>query len=173
MSELSTFWHRVQLTTGVIVALLVLLALIFQPWITQKPLTQLEKIQQRGYIRILTLNSASTYFLDIESPSGFEYQLARWFSESIGVEAGFITVSQFSDLYTELLFGTGDIVAAGLSEGESEFSSAVIYGPRYYEVKSQVLYRNGMSKGRASWSTSLATTYTSFAGPVSLGCCIA
>lgn len=143
MAELSTFWHRVQLTTGLIVALLILMALSFQPWITQDPPTQLEKIQQRGYLRILTLNSASTYFLDIDSPSGFEYQLARWFSESIGVEAGFITVSQFSDLYTELLFGTGDIAAAGLSEDESEFSSAVVYGPRYFEVKSQVLYRNG------------------------------
>ncbi len=143
MAELSSFWHRVQLTTGIIAALLVLLALIFQPGITQKPLTQLEKIQQRGYIRILTLNSASTYYLDIDSPNGFEYQLARWFSESIGVEPGFIAVSQFSDLHTELLFGTGDIVAAGLSQDESEFSSAVIYGPRYYEVTNQVLYQNG------------------------------
>jgi len=146
MAELSSFWHRVQLITGLVVALLVLLALIFQPGITHKKLTQLEKIQQRGYIRILTLNSASTYFLDIESPSGFEYQLARWFGDTIGVEAGFITVSQFSELYTELLFGTGDIVAAGLSEGESEFSSAVVYGPRYYEVKSQVLYRPGSAE---------------------------
>ncbi len=143
MAELSPFAHRVQLITGVIAALLVLMVLIYQPGITLKPITQLEKIQQRGYIRILTLNSASTYYLDIESPNGFEYQLARWFSESIGVEAGFITVSQYSDLYTELLFGTGDFVASGLSKDESEFSSAVIYGPRYYEVKSQVLYRNG------------------------------
>jgi len=146
MAVLSVFWHRVQLTTGLIAALLVLLALIYHPWITKDPPTQLEKIQQRGYLRILTLNSASTYFLDIDSPSGFEYQLARWFSESIGVEAGFITVSQFSDLYPELLYGTGDIVAAGLSEGESKFSSAVVYGPSYYEVKSQVLYRNGNVK---------------------------
>ncbi len=147
MAELSPLAHRVQLITGVIAALLVLLILIFQPGITQKPLTQLEKIQQRGYIRILTLNSASTYYLDIDSPNGFEYRLARWFSESIGVEAGFVTVSQFSDLYTELLFGTGDFVAAGLSKGESEFSSAVVYGPGYYEVKSQLLYRNGETKG--------------------------
>ncbi|MCP4486988.1 MAG: membrane-bound lytic murein transglycosylase MltF [Gammaproteobacteria bacterium] len=142
MAELSSLWHRVQLSTGIAAAILVLVALVFQPGISQKKLTALEKIQQRGYIRILTLNSASTYYLDIDGPNGFEYQLARWFSESIGVEAGFITVSQFSDLYTELLFGTGDIVAAGLSENESKFSSMVNYGPRYYEVKSQVLYRN-------------------------------
>ncbi len=146
MAELSSFWHRVQLTTGFLAAVLVLLALIFQPGIEKKKPNALEKIQQRGYLRILTLNSASTYYLDIEGPNGFEFQLARWFSESIGVEAGFITVSQFADLYTELLFGTGDIVAAGLSEKESEFSSAVLYGPRYYEVKSQVLYRKGRIK---------------------------
>ncbi|MCP4430400.1 MAG: membrane-bound lytic murein transglycosylase MltF [Gammaproteobacteria bacterium] len=143
MAELSKFWHRVQLITGLVAAMLVLMALIFQPGITRKPLNQLQKIQQRGYIRILTLNNASTYYLDIDSPSGFEYQLARWFSESIGVEAGFVVVAQFADLYTELLFGTGDIAAAGLSDAESEFSRAVIYGPRYYEVKSQLLYRGG------------------------------
>lgn len=143
MAELSTFWHRVQITTGVIAALLVLLAFIFQPGITDKKLTELEKIQQRGYLRILTLNSASTYYLDIESPNGFEYQLAGWFSEFIGVEPGFITVSQFSDLYTELLFGTGDIAAAGLSQGESAFSTTVVYGPPYYQVTSQMIYRNG------------------------------
>ena len=143
MAELSKFWHRVQLITGLFAALLVLIALIIQPGITRKPLSQLERIQQRGYIRILTLNSASSYYLDINSPNGFEYQLAQWFSESIGVEAGFIVVSQFSDLYTELLFGTGDIAAAGLSDAESEFSSAVKYGPRYYQVKSQLVYRSG------------------------------
>ncbi|MCP3687362.1 MAG: membrane-bound lytic murein transglycosylase MltF [Gammaproteobacteria bacterium] len=141
MAKLSSFWHRVQLITGVTAAILVLLTLKLQPGI-QKNLTVLEKIQQRGYVRILTLNSASTYYLDIDGPSGFEYQLGLWFSESIGVEAGFITVSQFSDLYTELLFGTGEIAAAGLSKNESEFSSTVNYGPRYYEVKSQVLFRN-------------------------------
>lgn len=143
MAELSTFWHRVQVITGVIAGTLVLLALVFQPGISNKQLTELEKIQLRGYSRILTLNSASTYYLDIEGPSGFEYQLARWFSESIGVEAGFITVSQFSDLYTELLFGTGDFVAAGLSENESEYSPTVIYGPHYYQVQSQLVYRRG------------------------------
>jgi len=39
------------------------------------------------------------------------------------------------------LFGTGDIAAAGMSKGESDFSRSVAYGPRYYEVSNQVLYR--------------------------------
>ena len=50
-------------------------------------------------------------------------------------------MASFAELYPELLFGGGDIVAAGLSQGESDFSRSVEYGARYYEVKNQVLYR--------------------------------
>ena len=106
-------------------------------------MTVLDKIQQRGKLQILTLNSASTYFHDNDGPNGFEFQLASLFAQSIGVIPEFIAVSQFADLYPELLFGSGDIIAAGLSENESEFSSAVSYGPSYFESANQVLYRKG------------------------------
>ncbi len=143
MVELSPRAHRVQVISGVIAALVVILLLIVYPSVIQNSMTQLEKIQQRGYIEFLTLNSASTYYQDGEGSNGFEYHLGLLFSEYIDVEARFVTVSHFSDLYPELLFGSGDIVAAGLSKNESEFSNAVMYGPRYYEVANQILYRRG------------------------------
>lgn len=143
MVELSPRAHRIQVIFGVIAALAVMLLLIVYPSVTQNSITQLEKIQQRGYIKFLTLNSASTYYQDNQGENGFEYHLGLLFSDYIEVEARFITVSRFSDLYPELLFGSGDIVAAGLSKNESEFSHAVIYGPRYYEVSNQILYRRG------------------------------
>ncbi len=141
MVELSPFAHRVQLISGLIAALAVLAILLISPGIDKSALTALEKIKKRGYLNVLTLNSATTYYQDIDGPNGFEYHLASWFAESIGVKPRFIAVSSFADLYPELLFGTGDIAAAGLSEGESDFSRSVAYGPRYYEVSNQVLYR--------------------------------
>ena len=141
MVELSPFAHRVQLISGLIAALIVLAILLVSPEINKQELTTLEKIQQRGYINILTLNSATTYYQDIDGPNGFEYHLTNWFADSIGVEVRFVTVPGFSDLYPELLFGSGDIAAAGLSANESSFSHSVIYGPRYFEVANQVLYR--------------------------------
>jgi membrane-bound lytic murein transglycosylase F len=122
---------------------LIILIFVVQPSIERDSKTVLEKIQHSGNIRILTLNSASTFYEAHDGPNGFEYQLSTLFSEYIGVTPKFITVSQFADLYPELLFGTGDIIAAGLSENESEFSSAVIYGPRYFESANQVLYHKG------------------------------
>ena len=127
--------------SGPVVALLILVVLILKPGTTEKKLTTLEEIQQRGYLNVLTLNSASTYYQAVDGPDGLEYQLAKLFSEYLGVEARFITISRFRDLYPELLFGTGDIAAAGLTKNESEYSRAVLYGPRYYEVQNQILYR--------------------------------
>jgi membrane-bound lytic murein transglycosylase F len=139
--ELSPFAHRVQLISGLVAAIAVLGVLIISPGIDSKARSTVDKIKQRGYLNVLTLNSATTYYQDIDGPNGFEYQLATWFAESIGVKARFVTVPNFSDLYPELLFGTGDIAAAGLSRGESDYSRSVDYGPRYYQVSNQVLYR--------------------------------
>lgn len=143
MVELSPRAHRIQLIFGVIGAVLVLLMLIVYPSLRHKTITQLEAIKDRGYIRFLTLNSASTYYQDVNLTNGFEYQLGSLFGEFIGVEAKFTTVPHFADLYPELLFGSGDIVAAGLSKNESSFSNAVLYGPEYYEVSNQILFRKG------------------------------
>lgn len=143
MPDLSSRARGIQLVFGLLAVLLIILILVVQPSIERGSKTELEKIQQSGKLRVLTLNSASTYYQDSYGSNGFEYQLATLFSEFIGVTPEFITVSQFADLYPELLFGTGDIIAAGLSENESEFSSAVAYGPRYFESDNQVLYRKG------------------------------
>ena len=141
MAELSPFAHRVQLVTGLIAACAVLAYLTISPGIEERALGTLEKIQKRGHLRVLTLNSATTYYQDSEGLNGFEYQLASWFAESIGVEARFIIVPGFTDIYPELLFGSGDIAAAGLSENDSRYSGMVAYGPSYHEVRKQVLYR--------------------------------
>lgn len=143
MPELSTKDHRIQLVFGLLAIALIILFLVVKPSIERDAMTGLEKIQHSGQLRVLTLKSASTYFQDNDGPNGFEFQLASLFAESIGVIPEFITVSQFADLYPELLFGSGDIIAAGLSENESEFSSAVVYGPRYFESSNQLLYRKG------------------------------
>ena len=66
MVALSPFAHRVQIISGLIAALAVLAILLFSPGIDKQDLTTLEKIQQRGYINVLTLNSATTYYQDID-----------------------------------------------------------------------------------------------------------
>ena len=126
MKFLNSDIRTIRNISGPVVALLILVILIIKPGSQDRNLTTLEAIQQRGYLNVLTLNSASTYYQGIDGADGFEYHLAKLFSEHIGVEARFITIPQFRDIYPELLFGTGDIAAAGLSKNESEYSRAVL-----------------------------------------------
>lgn len=146
MAELSPRAHRIQLAIGAITAALILVVLIVTPHLELQSTTTLEKIQKRGQLDVLTLNSATTYYQDIDRANGFEYQLITWFANSIGVKAKLKIVGQFSDLYPELLFGGGDIAAAGLSDRDSAFSQSVDYGPRYHEVSNQIMYRKGNVK---------------------------
>ena len=146
MAELSPFAHRAQLVSGFITAAIILVYLTLLPGTDERSMTTLERIQKRGFLNVLTLNSATPYYQDVDAANGFEYQLASWFADSIGVEARFITVPGFSDLYPELLFGSGDIAAAGLSREDSSYSRVVAYSPHYYQVSNQVLYHKSNGK---------------------------
>lgn len=146
MVELSAKGKKIQLLLGVKVALIILAILVLIPLLTKHPKTQLDLIQKRGFINFLTLNSATSFYQDTTGANGFEYQLALLFADFIKVKARFITVAHFSDLYPELLFGTGEIAAASLSPLDSDLTQSVNFGPTYHQVDQQLLYRKGNVK---------------------------
>ena len=146
MVELSPTVHRIQLTTGIVAAALLLTVLAISPNLSQQNLTALEQIRERGELRVITLNSATTYYQDAFGFNGFEYDLANWFAEFIGVSASFVTFDEVAQLYPELHFGSGDIVAAGLTDDESSFSDTVDYGPPYFEITNQLVFRKGVNE---------------------------
>ena len=114
--DLSPKAHRFQIITGISTVLLIFSVLVALPYFSNEPLNQLQTIKQKGALSVLTLNAASTYYQDANGENGFEYQLVRMFADSIGVYVKIIAVDRFSDIYPELLFETGDLAAAGLSE---------------------------------------------------------
>jgi membrane-bound lytic murein transglycosylase F len=144
MVELSPRAHRLHLLSGLLVALLLLALLVAVPLFSEEPLNRLQQIQQRGELRVLSRNAASTWYQGANGPDGLEYQLARLFAEFIGVELRMIEVDQYGELYQELLFGDGDIGAAGLSQQDiDEEEMAISYGPAYHQVSQQLIYRKG------------------------------
>lgn len=146
MVDLSPKAHKLQIITGSVVAILLLIALIAIPSYYTPTLTQLETIQQRGYLKVLTLNAASTYYQDANGANGFEFQLAKQFAEFLGVELKIIIVDEYSDLYPELIFGGGDLIAAGVSNQDDINPAMIEFGPRYHMVTQQLLYRKGLQK---------------------------
>ncbi len=144
MVDLSPRAHKIQIIAGSLAAIVFFIVLIGLPYYLNPQLNQLETIQKQGYLRVLTLNAASTYYQDANGSNGFEYQLAKLFADYIGVKLKIVVVEQFSDLYPELIFGSGDLIAAGVSNEDGVNPAIIDYGPSYHTVTQQLLYRKGL-----------------------------
>ncbi len=111
-------------------------------------LNQLEQIQARGGLIMLTLNGATTYFVGAEGETGFEYDLARYFAASIEVPLEVIPVATIADLIPYLQAGRGDFIAANLSRTIARMGD-LRFGPVYETVQPVVVYRRGSRRPRS------------------------
>lgn len=74
----------------------------------------LEKIKETGTIKMLTRNNAHCYYTYRDKPCGFEYELAKTFSEALGVALE-VKTPTWKGLNQALNSDEGDFIAANLS----------------------------------------------------------
>ena len=108
-------------------------------------LTQIEKIQQRGSLLMLTVNGAATYYWGAEGETGFEYDLASAFAEYLEVPLEVVVVPNLADLIPALDAGRGDFIAANLSRSP-ERRARLRFSPSYETVTQTVVYRRGSQR---------------------------
>jgi len=107
--------------------------------------TQLEQVQQRGSLKLLTRNAASSFYLGVDGPTGPEYELVRQFCRYLDVVLEVEDADAFSHLTTRLETGQGDLIAANLTPtavNEREFN----FGPGYLESQIVAVHRRGISR---------------------------
>jgi membrane-bound lytic murein transglycosylase F len=100
----------------------------------QKAEDVLDRILKKNELVVLTTNQPTTYYIDREdNPTGPEYDMARSFAHTLGVETSFIEFDSTEAVIEALRKGEGDIAAAGLTitgERKAEFD----FGPVYMDV---------------------------------------
>ena len=74
----------------------------------------LESILESGEITVLTRNNAHCYYTYRDEPMGFEYDLAKAFSDYLGVKLKVVT-PEWDGLIDALNEGKGDFIAASLT----------------------------------------------------------
>lgn len=82
-------------------------------------------IRKRKVLRVITRNSAATYFLWKGELLGFEYELAKEFAKRNGLRLEVVVAPSREDLLVWLAEGRGDVVAAGMTrtpEREKSFA---------------------------------------------------
>ncbi|GAB7218267.1 membrane-bound lytic murein transglycosylase MltF [Vibrio comitans] len=108
---------------------------------------ELQKIKDRGVLRVGTLNNQLSYYIGPDGPTGLEYELASEFAEQLGVRLEIKPAYRLSELFPALKNGEVDIVAAGLTQAPNRVK-AFRAGPAYYYVSQQVVYKKGTWRPR-------------------------
>lgn len=98
----------------------------------------LADIRERKVLRVLTRNNATSYFIWRGHLMGFEHDLATAFATSQGLGVEFVVAPTRAALSTWLLDGAGDLVAAGLTRGDSA-EKLVAYSRSYHRVVEMVV----------------------------------
>lgn len=117
------------------------------PWqkITQAEANRYNQIQQRQSLKVGMINHPLSYFVGAEGTAGIEYELAKNFSEFIGVNLEVKTFENSAELFDALDRSQIDIAAAGLPY-QAEQATNYQIGASYYSTSWQVVYKKGTQR---------------------------
>lgn len=99
--------------------------------------SSLERIQAARQITLVTRSNANCYYIYRDEPMGFEYDLAKAFSEHLGVELKVIT-SHWERLFDRVNKGDADFIAASLTITPSR-SELVDFSDEYLAIQQQAI----------------------------------
>ncbi len=107
----------------------------------------LQKIKESGVITVITRNNAHCYYIYREKAMGFEFDLAKAFSEHLGVELNVITPT-WDGIFDTLNKEEGDFIAASMTITSSRQSRAD-FSHEYLSVQQKTLIHNRNYKIRS------------------------
>lgn len=108
----------------------------------------LDRILERGELQVVSRNSPTTYFIDKNGPTGFEYVLAGLFAEELGVSLSMTPAFSMSEIFVTLMREEADLAAAGLAL-TGERGDIYPHSIPYYQLRPQVVYVAGTYRPRS------------------------
>lgn len=108
----------------------------------------LDRVLERGELRVVTRNTPTTYYVGPDGPRGPEFDLVEGFAEDLGVTLVVDTVDAVSDVLPRLRSGEADLAAAGLSMTEARREN-VNFGHPYNAVDMHLIYKLGTGRPRS------------------------
>ena len=111
-------------------------------------LSSLERIQERGILKVITRNTPSTYYIGPTGATGFEYDMVKEFADHIGVKLEIIVEHDFSNILPSIISNKADIAAAGITITSAR-QSLVTFSDSYHDIEEITVYRAGNKKPRS------------------------
>ena len=98
-------------------------------------------------LTVLTRNIPTAYYIGPEGPAGFEYDLAKDLAHYLKLKLKIVVVSSIREMLAEMAAGRADLAAGGLTR-TPERMRQFTFGPAYFTVRQQVVYRKGSAHPR-------------------------
>ena len=102
----------------------------------------LEEIVKSGYIRMLTRNNDTSFFIYRGHRMGFDYEMGKKLAQSMGIRVDMVITSDWNEMVPALLRGEGDVIAAQLTVTE-ERKGKVLFANPWGQTHEVIVYRNG------------------------------
>ena len=115
----------------------------YEPGKRIKKVSLLSEIKRKKVLNVVLLNSPSTYYIGVEGPQGFEYDLLKSYSEYLGVKLNITPAHTVQEALQLSKNPNIDITSASVAKTllrEETFN----FGPSYFEVQEQVVCNRSM-----------------------------
>ena len=103
----------------------------------ERPLQQRDwpQILEAGRLRLLTLNTPTTYYLWRGTQLGFDYELVQLFAKQHDLALEVHVASQHEELFAWLQEGRGDLIAAGLTPTPQRIERGLRFTQPYVTIR--------------------------------------
>ena len=103
----------------------------------------LDKIKRDRVLNVVLLNSPTTYYVGVDGPKGFEYDLLESYAKHLKVDLNIITANTVKEAIE--LSEDSDIHITSASLAKTELRKKTFnFGPSYFEVEEQVICNRKM-----------------------------
>src|SRR5229473_2958586 len=102
----------------------------------------LEEIVKSGYLRVLTRNNDTSFFIYRGHRLGFDYELGKKLAQRLGIRVDMVITNNWNDMVPALLRGEGDVIAAQVTVTE-ERKKQVLFAAPWGHTREVVVYKDG------------------------------
>src|SRR5207302_11216878 len=102
----------------------------------------LEEIVKSGYIRVLTRNNDTSFFIYRGHRMGFDYEVGKKLAQHLGIRVDMIITQGWSEMVPALLKGEGDVIAAEVTVTD-ERKQQVLFAEPWARTREVVVWKDG------------------------------
>jgi membrane-bound lytic murein transglycosylase F len=102
----------------------------------------LEEIVKSGYLRVLTRNNDTSFFIYRGHRMGFDYELGKKLAQHLGIRVDMIITQSWAEMVPALLKGGGDVIAAEMTVTEDR-KKQVLFAEPWGKTREVVVWKDG------------------------------